>query len=146
MRKSILARFGALSCLLIAFQANAVMINHVSYKPFASTGTKCPDGSSIFVYNGVSYCKAYHLTISWVPPSTRTNGSALQMSELTGYEVYWTRTSDNSKGTVRVSGGSTLSAPFDSYKIGTYYFAMSAIDTKGVKSPLSTMIQAKLGN
>ncbi len=67
------------------------------------------------------------------------------MSELAGYEVYWTRTSDNAKGTIQVSHGTTSTTAFDVYTPSTYYFAVSAIDTKGLKSPLSTMVQASLG-
>ena len=144
MRTSLLARLGAISMLLIAFQANAVIINGTNYKQYTGTSTKCPDGSSIFVYNNVKYCKAYRANLAWAIPSTRTDGTALPISELSGYEVYWTRTSDNAKGTIKVSSGTTSTTAFDVYTPGTYYFAVSALDVKGLKSPLSTMVQASL--
>lgn len=145
MHTSLIARLGAISLLLIAFQANAVTINGTNYKQYTGSSSKCPDGSSIFVYNGVKYCKAYRANLSWAIPSTRTNGTALQLSELAGYEVYWTRISDNAKGTIKVNSGSTSTTAFDAYTPSTYYFAVSAVDTKGLKSPLSTMVQASLG-
>jgi hypothetical protein len=144
MHKSI-ARFGAFLSLLIAFQASAVTINGLNYKQYTGGGSKCPDGSGVLVKGGVKYCRAYRANLNWVIPSTRTNGAALPMSELAGYEVYWTRTSDKATGTVKVSGGGTKTAVFDAYTPSTYYFAVSAIDTKGAKSPLSTMVQASLG-
>jgi hypothetical protein len=145
MHKSLLARLGALSLLLLTFQANAAIINGTNYKQYTGSGSKCPDGSSVLVYNNVRYCKAYRANLSWVIPSTRTNGTALPISELAGYEVYWTRTSDNAKGTIRVGRGTISATAFDVFTPSTYYFAVSAIDTKGLKSPLSTMVQASLG-
>lgn len=145
MRTSLLSRLGALTLLLVAFQANATIINGTNYKQYTGGGTKCPDGSSVLVYNNVKYCKAYRANLSWAIPSTRTNGTALQISELAGYEVYWTRSSDNAKGTIKVSSGTASTTAFDVYTPSTYYFAVSAVDSKGLKSPLSTMVQASLG-
>jgi len=145
MVKSIITRFGAISLVLMAFQANAAVINGMNYKAYTGKGSVCPDGKQVLVYNNVRYCQAYRANISWSLPTTRTNGSALTASELTGYEVYWTRASDNAKGTLKISGGTKSSTAFDVYTPGTYYFAISALDSKGLKSPLSAMVQASLG-
>lgn len=146
MLKSMFMRAGAISLCLMAFHANAVTINGTNYKRYTGSGSVCPDGSKVLVYKNVRYCKAYRANISWAVPTTRTNGSALPASELKGYEVYWTRTSDNAKGTLRISGGTQSSTAFDVYTPGTYYFAVSALDTKGLKSPLSTLVASKLGS
>ncbi|HEY3698047.1 MAG TPA: hypothetical protein VGK97_01860 [Spongiibacteraceae bacterium] len=134
-----------MSCLLMAFQANAVTINGINYKQFAGSGNTCPNGSKVYVYKNVKYCKAYRANISWNIPTKRTNGAVLRMSELKGYEIYWTRTGDNARGTIKVNTNSQVSTAFDVYTPSTYYFAVSAIDTRGLKSPLSTMVQARLG-
>lgn len=145
MRSSKLFGLCSASVLLLALQANATVINGVNYKTYTGTGTVCPDGSKVFVYNNVKYCKAYRANISWSTPTTRTDGSTLKATDLKGYEVYWTRESDNAKGTIKISSSTQLTTAFDVYTPSTYYFAMSAIDTNGLKSPLSTLIQAKLG-
>ena len=134
------------SVLAFALQANAVVINGVNYKQFTGSGSKCPDGSSVVVYKNAKYCKAYRANISWTIPTKRTNGVNLPISELKGYEVYWTRASDNAKGTIRIASSTQASTALDVYTPGAYYFAVSAIDTSGLKSPLSTMVQANLGN
>lgn len=131
---------------MFALHANATVINGVNYKQFTGTGTTCPDGSAVFVYNNVKYCKALRANISWSIPTTRSDGQALAISELKGYEVYWTRSSDNAKGVIKVSSATQVTTAFDVYTPGTYYFAMSAIDSAGLKSALSTMVEAKLGN
>ncbi len=68
MHKSLLARLGALSLLLITFHANAATINGINYKQYTGGGNKCPDGSNVFVYKNVRYCKAYRANLSWVIP------------------------------------------------------------------------------
>ena len=145
MHISTITRLGAATCLFFTLQANALTINGVNYKQFTGSGTTCPSGSKVYVYKKTKYCKAYRARISWNIPTRRTNGKALAMSELKGYEVYWTRSSDNARGTIRVSSNAQISTLFDVYTPSTYYFAISAIDTKGLKSPLSTLAQAKLG-
>ena len=136
----------ALMCLMFTLHANAAVINGINYKRYTGSGTTCPDGSNVFVYSGVKYCKAYRANISWTIPTKRVNGAALPISELKGYEIYWTRPSDKSKGTIKVGPGTKVSTTFDVYTPSTYYFAMSAIDTTGLKSPLSLMVEAYLGN
>ncbi|MDB6063128.1 MAG: hypothetical protein JWM78_3231 [Verrucomicrobiaceae bacterium] len=145
MRKSMLTRLGALSLLLLAVQANAVTINGANYKQFTSGGSKCPDGSSVLIYNRAKYCKAYRANLSWSIPATRADGTPLKESELSGYEVYWTRTIDDAKGTIKVAKGTSATAAFEAYTPDTYYFAISAVDSKGLKSTLSTVAQAALG-
>lgn len=146
MHFSKLLRICSASALLFTLHANAVVISGINYKQYTGKSTTCPDGSHVLVYNGIKYCKAYRANISWAVPTTRLNGTALPMSELKGYEVYWTRASDNARGTIKISSNTQLTASFDAYTPSTYYFAMSAIDTSGLKSPLSSMVEAKLGN
>lgn len=146
MHSSKLLSLCSVSVLMFALHANATVINGVNYKQFTGSGTTCPDGSKVFVYNNTKYCKAYRANISWTIPTMRTNGTALPISELKGYQVYWTRSSDNAKGTINISSSTQASAAFDVYTPSTYYFAVSAVDTSGLKSPLSTLVQANLGN
>lgn len=146
MQISKLFRILAASALVFAVHANAVTINGTNYKQYSGTSSTCPDGSKVFVYKSVKYCKAYRANISWAIPTTRSDGKALQISELKGYEVYWTRSSDNASGTIKVGSNTQTTTAFDAYTPATYYFAMSAVDTTGLKSKLSSMVQAKLGN
>lgn len=146
MLKSTLLRLGAISFLTItSLYTNAVTINGINYKQFSGSGTVCPSGTKVLIYKSVKYCKAFRADINWNIPTKRTNGTPLRISEIKGYEVYWTRTSDNARGVIKVSSNTQSSVYFDVYTPSTYYFAMSAIDTSGLKSPLSSMVQAKLG-
>lgn len=141
-----LLRLCTASALIFTLNAHATVINGINYKQYTGSGTTCPDGNKVLVSGGTRYCKAYRANISWTIPTKRVNGAALPISELKGYEVYWTRSSDKARGTIKISSRTQASAAFDAYTPATYYFAMAAIDTSGLKSPLSTMVTAKLGN
>ncbi|HET8710102.1 MAG TPA: fibronectin type III domain-containing protein [Spongiibacteraceae bacterium] len=61
------------------------------------------------------------------------------MSELSGYEVYYTNDSGSVSVAVPVTGGSTVNTVVGNLSSGSYYFSISAIDTNGLKSTLSTV-------
>jgi hypothetical protein len=58
------------------------------------------------------------------------------MSDLSGYEIYYTTDSTSSTGgtTIKVSGGATVSYVISNLPAGTYYIAISAVDSTGLKS------------
>jgi len=90
---------------------------------------------------------SYNVSLSWTIPSAREDGKALSLSELSGYELYYT--TDSSSATsgkvIKIDGGSQASYVISSLPAGTYYFAISAIDTSGAKSALSSMVSKKVG-
>src|SRR5690606_19429271 len=70
---------------------------------------------------------SYTAKLSWTAPSTREDGKPLAMSELKGYEIYYTSDDLNQSVTVPVSGGTKTSHSVPNLKPGTYHFAISAI-------------------
>lgn len=129
----------------MAHQASAISINGLSYKLVSGLYGSCPDGNAKYIYNGKPYCRTYKASLSWNIPTTRVNGVGLMVSELRGYEVYWTRSSDATSGTIKVSGGTSQTAALEVFKPDQYYFAVSAIDITSLKSPLSPVMSARLG-
>jgi hypothetical protein len=83
--------------------------------------------------------------LTWQVPTTRANGQALTASELSGYEIYYTTDNPNVSGTFTVSGGTTTTYDANNLAAGTYYFAMSAVDSTGAKSALSTVVTVTFG-
>jgi hypothetical protein len=53
--------------------------------------------------------------------------------------VYYTNDSGSVNVSVPVSGGSSVKTVVSNLASGSYHFSISAIDTNGLKSPLSTM-------
>jgi hypothetical protein len=94
--------------------------------------------------NNPGQTTSFNITLSWAPPSTREDGTALTLSELSGYEVYYYLDgTDASQGEVKqVSGGTTTTAEITLDGPGTYYFAIAARDQNGLVSNLSNYVSA----
>lgn len=83
---------------------------------------------------------SYNAQLSWTIPTTRADGTALTAAELAGYEIYYTNDSGTVSAVVPVSGGSTATTTVASMTPGNYSFAISAIDSTGLKSSLSSVV------
>jgi hypothetical protein len=79
--------------------------------------------------------------LNWAVPTARTNGDALSLGDITGYEVYYTSLEANTGDVVVVSGATITSAVVTVPKVGIYYFSISTIDKAGQKSELSEPVQ-----
>ena len=69
--------------------------------------------------------------LSWQAPTKNVDGSTL--TNLSGYKIYYGTSSKSYTQTVSVSGASTTTWTL-SLAPGTYYFAMTAVDTTGAES------------
>ena len=74
--------------------------------------------------------------LTWEPPTANTDGSPLPLSDIDSYRVYWgtaSRAYENTRDVEDVEDRSlVLELP-----PGTYYFAMTAINTEGNESAFS---------
>jgi len=89
---------------------------------------------------------SYHVILNWTAPSTRADGTALQLSDLTGYRVYYLlEGTDSSKDTVvPVNGGNVTTLSLTLTAAGSYTFAITAIDRNGLESGLSSAISVPI--
>ncbi len=77
------------------------------------------------------------VTVSWMPPTEREDGSTLQNDEIDLYRIYYGLASESGySGTLDISG--TLSdIVVEELETGEYKFAISTIDVSGLESALS---------
>jgi len=66
-------------------------------------------------------------TLTWIPPTTNTDGSPL--TDLSGYKLYYGTTSGSYSTTIDVGNVTTYTLTNLAY--GTYYFSVMAYDTAG---------------
>ncbi|MBK8971389.1 MAG: immunoglobulin domain-containing protein [Hahellaceae bacterium] len=78
------------------------------------------------------------VTLAWLPPDQRVDGSALPASEIKGYRVYHIG-SDKKDYVHDVEGGATEFTINDLGK-GVHYFSMTSIDNRGRESDPSEMV------
>jgi len=85
------------------------------------------------------------VNLSWTPPSARSDGSALSLSDLSGYKVYVVKESDSGQDkTQSIAGGNTTTAQMALDAPGTYTLALTAIDQNGHESALSNAVTLTL--
>jgi nitrite reductase/ring-hydroxylating ferredoxin subunit len=74
-------------------------------------------------------------TLTWIPPTQNTDGSAL--TNLSGYKIYWGTTQGAYSNSVTLNGPGFTSYVVQNLVPGTYYFAATALNAVGVESQFS---------
>lgn len=79
------------------------------------------------------------VTLSWVAPSTRDDGSALSLSEIGGYRVYVGGASGQYDREITVDDPAATSAVVENLTAGQrYYLVVTTLDSEGQESAYST--------
>lgn len=81
-------------------------------------------------------------TVSWVPPSTNVDGSALQ--DLAGFYVYYGRDTENLSEWVIADDPNSALITIENLNPGIWYFAVTAFDTAGNQSSRSPQVSKEI--
>lgn len=95
---------------------------NASLAPFSVTVSEVGSGSA---------------TLSWTPPTQNSDGSAL--SDLTGYQVLYGRNEGSLDQFISLDNPSINTYVVENLSSGTWYFAIVAVNSAGVTSPLSNV-------
>ena len=79
------------------------------------------------------------IALSWVAPTTRTDGSTLDLSEIAGYRLYMGTSATNLEPVMDVDDCTINNHVMENLETGTYYFAITAYDLTGNESDLSNV-------
>ena len=82
------------------------------------------------------------VTLGWVAPTQNSNGTPI--TDLAGYKIHYGTASENYTKVVAVSNPSLSRYVMDSLESGTYFFAITAYNSKGIESTLSGEISATM--
>lgn len=82
-------------------------------------------------------------TLTWLPPTQNTDGTPL--TNLSGYEVRYGRDPDNLDQSVRLNNPSMSVYVLENLSPGTWYFAVAAVNDRGIASPLSNVASKTIG-
>ncbi len=77
--------------------------------------------------------------LSWQIPTTRTDGTALALSEIGGFRIYMGSTSENLTMIVDLENGATTSYSVTGLAAGSYYFSVTTYDADGNESQYSNI-------
>jgi hypothetical protein len=82
------------------------------------------------------------VTINWLPPTENTDGTSL--ANLAGYKIHYGTASKKYTETITVSNPGLARYVISSLSPGTYYFSVTAYNSAGTESPLSSEVSAKV--
>jgi hypothetical protein len=77
-------------------------------------------------------------TLSWLPPTTNTNGTTL--TNLAGYQIKYGTNSGALSQTVQVANPGLTTYVISNLSPGTYYFGTLAYTSTGTQSKLSSLV------
>ena len=97
-------------------------------------GGSSSGGASSSSSGGSSSGATGSASLSWTAPTTNNDGS--QLTDLTGYHIYYGASADLLTTQVDVDS-STTSYVVNSLVAGTWYFAVTAVNSVGLESDLS---------
>jgi hypothetical protein len=86
------------------------------------------------------------MSLNWTAPTTRTDGTSLNLSDISGYQIYVGTSLSNLQMHVDLSQGDLSSYTIDNMDIGDYYVAMAVYDRNGNMSELSNVVQKSVVN
>jgi len=78
------------------------------------------------------------VTIAWTPPTENTNGSTL--TNLAGYHIYYGTSQSNLNKVVDISNPGVATYVLSDLTSGTWYFALTSVNSAGVESVRSSVI------
>ncbi|GEM_PF-5137738 len=84
--------------------------------------------------------KSASVILSWTAPTTRADGTVLDMTEIGGYKVYTGSSVTDLTLVANVSDPYTMKYEFNALGEGIHYFAVSAYNTSGVESSMSVVV------
>jgi outer membrane biosynthesis protein TonB len=80
------------------------------------------------------------ISLSWAAPRTRTDGSALSLSDIQGYCIYIGTTRNNLEMVADVNQGDRTSYVLDNLDLGDYYVAVTVYDQQNNMSSYSNIV------
>jgi hypothetical protein len=84
----------------------------------------------------------YSVSLGWDIPLENDDGTPL--TDLKGFRVHYGSASSDYSGTLEVNGSNATQFVVQSLPSGTYYFAITAVNTAGVESAYSTEVNTTI--
>lgn len=84
------------------------------------------------------------VTLSWLAPKSRDDGTPLALSEIAGYRIYVVAEYSGSDSVIAIDDPAQLSYTTGPLNSDTYHFSISAIDTDGLVSEPSPVVTSTI--
>jgi hypothetical protein len=81
-----------------------------------------------------------NLTLSWVAPATRTDGTPLSLAAIDGFRIYYGTSEGEYTHSVNIPDSTTQQVVLKDLAVGTYYLVMTTYDVDGRESSHSAVV------
>ncbi len=125
-----------------SFTLKLVMLSLLSLNMIACTGSSTT-GTTLSGDSGTNGGKTAKITLSWVAPSTLVDNTAISLSQISGFRLYYGNTVSNTPNMVDISDPTSWEHTL-TLGSGTYYFRVSTYDVNGIEGPKSEAILGKV--
>jgi hypothetical protein len=82
------------------------------------------------------------VSLSWIPPTTNTNGTLL--TNLAGYKIYYGTSSSSLNQSVQITNPGIASYVIGNLSPATWYFSLVSYNTANIESPFSQIVSTKI--
>jgi putative Ig domain-containing protein len=111
---------------------------------YANIQIKVSDGKATTALNAFSLTVAGEgprsVSISWVPPTTYNDGTAL--TGLAGYRVHYGKSPSDLSASMTINNAGITRQQMENLQSGTWYFAVTAFTSDGAESDKSAVVSA----
>ena len=81
------------------------------------------------------------LSLNWVAPVARADGTPLSLADIEGYHIYYGDKAGSYPYRIKIADGTTQQITLIDLAIGTYYIVMTTYDVDGRESDYSAMVK-----
>jgi hypothetical protein len=82
------------------------------------------------------------VTLSWIPPTTNTNGTPL--TNLSGYKIYYGTSPSSLTHSVQITNPGIASYAVGNLSPATWYFSLVSFNSANVESPFSQVVSKNI--
>jgi hypothetical protein len=108
----------------------------------SSSSTKSGTSSSTSTTSGQSSAKTTgSLSLSWIAPVARADGTPLSLADIDGFHIYYGNKPGSYPYRVKVNDSTAQRATLKNLASGTYYIVMTTYDVHGRESSHSGMVK-----
>lgn len=121
-------------------QVNQLVFALYDGSPVSSSSAQTVNSSDAETTEPVTSNADGSFSVSWAAPATRSDGTALSLSDIGGYRIYYGGSAGNYSHKVDISDSTATTATIGNLVAGNYYVAMSTYDATGREGALSGSI------
>ncbi len=116
--------------ITVKFRADAPATLRVNYTMTSGAGTINMQAAALSQVAGSAI-------LTWEPPTLNTDGSPI--TDLAAFKVYWGTTQGSYSQSTKISSATARSHTVTGLAKGTWYFVVTALNSKGTESPYSNV-------